>query len=510
MAALLLGEYESDVDRFDAFRQHYCRHIEGRLAQQRAPITMDGGRDGWQYEDWRLALLLDRATGLRIFNDVTFMRAKKHAKSLDSATIAFYCTGPWDGEGGPQGIFAAGSEKQAGVVGRVAHNMVHPDSPYHSPLLSNHFRALRGKIHCRENGGLIQVISSRADDVEGAGPHFASIDEYAVHKSPELRDNIQTAMIAREQPLMFTISTVGNDMTRPLYGLERSARDWPIVEQLTPYKRVCIDLEAGRLLIKYGLEEGADVDIEDPAVLKGVNVASWITVERLIKQLKATDREAEFRRKHLNQWVDASGEGVPEHLWDAAAVAGLTIPNGTPVTVGIDIAYRNDWLAVVVAGRVGDEIRFEHHLVKPPEADNEEIDVAGTLDDIVINDICRRLRVTKLRLDPALAVETWQRWTQRGLPVEEFYQYDSKMAPASKRFLSELKRGSLRHDGDKTYRWHVLNAVIRELSGDRFRYDKPRDESQKIDGLIATLMALDALLTEPPRTRLPSNGLMTL
>ena len=84
------------------------------------------------------------------------------------------------------------------------------------------------------------------------------------------------------------------------------------------------------------------------------------------------------------------------------------------------------------------------------------------------------------------------------------------MAPASKRFLSELKRGSLRHDGDKTYRWHVLNAVIRELSGDRFRYDKPRDDSQKIDGLIATLMALDALLTEPPRTRLPSNGLMSL
>ncbi len=504
--ARLLDRYPSDVDRFDDFRRHYCRHVEGPLALQRAPVEMEQ----WQYDDWRLALLLDPLTGLRLFNEVTFMRPKKHAKSLDSATLAFYCVGPWDGEGGPQGIFAAGSEKQAGVVGRVAHNMVHPDEPFHSPLLSNHFRALRGKIICKETGGLIQVISSRADDVEGAGPHFASVDEYAVHKDPELRDNIQTAMIAREQPMLFTISTVGNDMTRPLYALERDARDWPIVEQVTPYKIVCVDLEAGRLLIKYGLQEGSKADIEDPAVLKGVNVASWVTLERLVKQLKASDREASFRRKHLNQWVDTGGEGVPVALWDAAARPGIRIPDGTRVAVGIDIAYRNDWLAVVVAGRVDGEIVFEHHLVKPPDAADEEIDVAGTLDDIVLGDIAKRLQMTKIRFDPAKAVETWQRWVQRGLPVEEFYQYDSKMGPASARFLSELKRGSLRHDGDRTYRWHVLNAIIKELSGDRFRYDKPRDETLKIDGLIATLMACDALLTEPPPSTLPAGGLIAL
>ena len=66
--------------------------------------------------------------------------------------------------------------------------------------------------------------------------------------------------------------------------------------------------------------------------------------------------------------------------------------------------------------------------------------------------------------------------------------------------LQSLKDGRLRHDGDPLLRWQANNAVIiRNRKGD-IMFDK-RDSDDKIDGLVASVMALRRCMVAPRRVR---------
>lgn len=478
------GVVETDGPRFAAFAKKYGRHIKGGLAGTGVVF------EPWMLEDICLALAIDPKTGLRIYRDVVFSWPKKHAKSLIAALLGFYLVGPFEGENGPEGYALAGSKDQARVVHNVARLMADPKSPSHSPLLADLFKVTRDSITCARNDGFWRVVAHNSDMVEGSNPNFASCDEYAVHPDSELRDNIYTAMIAREQPLLFTISTVGNDTGKPLYKLEHDSRILKEVYKPNPYKIVAHDKDGGYLFIKYGLDENSDADIEDPAVLKGVNVASWITEPALKMLLHSTSmREVSFRRKHMNQWSSTGEDGIDSEKWDACE-SDLKLEPGQQVTVGIDAGVTDDWSALVVAGKVKDRVVIEQYLWQPPE--QGQLDLHSTI-DVKLMEVMAKYQVLNIACDRFFITTMMQTWLQRGWPVEDFPQWPSHMCPASVVLFNTINDKVLAHDGDSDMRTHILNAIIEETNRG-WRFNRREDRERKIDGLVAALMAVSRLL----------------
>jgi phage terminase large subunit-like protein len=335
------------------------------------------------------------------------------------------------------------------------------------------------------------------------------VDEYAIHRSAELRNNLYTGMVNREQGLMFTISTVGADMSRPMYALEQEAMRLDDVEKPTPYLTIAKDPAAGFLFVRHGLSEGSDADIEDPAVLNGCNPASWVTAEALRRQLRSPNmREEDFRRKHLNQWVpNTGGAGLPMELWDQGTTDD-TLEPGQTVVLGVDIGYRSDWSAIVAAGKRPDgKVILEAHLFEPPPGDGEELDI-GVVKECV-DDLVAKYQVSAVVIDPMYMLETRQAWGVRGLNVVEFQQYPSRMSAAALTFYEALRQGRILHADDPVFRWHVGNARMKDT--DRgFVFDKGPDPAQKVDGLVAAVLALHVLLADQSASVYNERGFLSL
>ncbi len=508
-----MSEPPSDFHRLEKFARKYCRHVKGPLAGQ--PVEFEE----WQREDWTLALELDPDTGLRVFRDVVMSRPKKHSKSLDTACVGLFMLSEFEAENGPEGYSAAGTKDQARMVLGPAQWMLDPNKKAYSPgLVDLGFSKFRNEVHNGRTDGVWSVIPHDADNIEGVNPSFVSVDEYAVHKTTTLRDNLATAMVMREQPFMLTISTKGDRAGEhvPFYKLEQEAMAMPTFRQVGPYKWIAEDRESGFLFINYGLPEDASVDIEDPAVWNAVNPASWVTEKALRQTLRSVSTtETAFRRKHLNQWVAAGQEtGIQPDVWDACCDPELVEhlrQSGAPVCVGVDLGFTDDWAAVTAAGWVGDRIAVDARLFEPPEGAGLELDIEATVGKAV-DEMARQYRIRNLAADEYGAKHLMQQWARRGLPVEGFPQNPSHMCPASVDLLTVLTKRQLAHDGNRNLRAHALNAVRLDVGQRGWMFGKPRtaggskDRGQKIDGLVATLVAVSRLLARE-RQKAPGKGL---
>lgn len=489
----LLG-LPSDVDRFAAFCAERIPHVKGSYANRREYLNLEQH----QLDDWGLALSLDK-TGLRVFHDFVKVVPKKNGKSLEAGAAGFFMLGPTDAEMGAEGYAAAGDREQAKVVHNVAKLMIDPQSPTHNPQLAAEWRKRRDVL-LGPNNATWMVIPHNADGIEGCFPHFISCDEYAVHKTPSLRNNLRSGRMGREQPFCLTISTAGNDKNRPLYALEQDLLKLPNVERVTPYKTIAWSLETRTLYIRYGLDENDTTsDLEDPDVIRGCNPSSNVTLDVIQGRLAdPTLDEDDVRIKNFNQWRQIAGaRAIPMKWWDECAEPGLEIEQGAPVVIGIDVGLTDDTTAVVWACRMPDEtVHIGQRIFTPPEGEGEELDLEEV--QLFVDELLAKYRVLAIAVDPAYMTDTRQAWIKRGLPVVDAKQYPSLQSAQSMTLFATLKTRQLRHDGDAQMRSHADNA--RKKPTDRgFRFVRPNDDhSKKIDGVIAASIAVHALLATAP------------
>jgi phage terminase large subunit-like protein len=117
-----------------------------------------------------------------------------------------------DGEYGAEVYSGATTEKQAWEVFRPAKLMAQ-----RKPDLCEYFGVeVNAKhIYIEADGSRFEPLIGNPGD--GASPSCAIVDEYHEHQNSDLFDTMQTGMGAREQPLMFTITTAGSNMAGPCY-----------------------------------------------------------------------------------------------------------------------------------------------------------------------------------------------------------------------------------------------------------------------------------------------------
>lgn len=474
-------------------------HIKGKWAREGRLIEL---------EDWQCFIIttvfgwVHNVTRLRRFKEGYVEVPRKNAKSTLSSGLALYMLSA-DGEQGAEVYSAATTRDQARIVFDDSKAMAErtPDLRTYLGVV-----VLQHSITVAATSSKYTPLAAEGSTLDGLNVHFAVIDELHAHKTRAVYDVIDTARGAREQSLLWNITTAGTDRSGICY--ERRTHATKVLERV-------ID-DPALFGIIYTIDEA-----DDPFV-----PASWAKANPnwgksvLEDDMVAAARKAEampsalsnFLTKRLNVWVNGESAWMDMRAWERCAQPGLTladVPRDTPVWMGLDLAQKRDFAALVAVFPQNDKwhvcTRLYLNELAVQESGNAHLsgwarqgyvqvtDGDVTDFDVVAEDlrsICRDHDVQEIAFDPALSMYFATKLIEEGLPLVEITQRALFFTPPLIQVENLVHEGKLVHDANPVMNWMVSNLVVKVSKFNELRAPTKERPENKIDGPIAMLMAL--------------------
>jgi len=499
---LEIGKFTFDADKAN----RACRFIE-LLNHTKGEWSKRG--EQIRLEPWQSFLVASifgwlKQDGSRRFRRVLVLVPRKNGKSALAAGIALYMLVA-DNEAGAEVYSGATTEKQAWEVFRPAQIMARKN-----PQLLEHFGLeINAKsLFVPETGSRFEPVIGNPGD--GASPSCSIVDEYHEHKTDALLDTMETGMGARTQPLSFIITTAGDNLGGPCYALQIDAQR--ILE-----KHVEND---GFFALIYGTDPEDDWTTE--AALRkanpnyGISVGGDFLAAKQAEARETARKQGTFKTKHLNMWVGARDAYFNVQKWSECAKRDLRLEDfeGQPCFIGMDLASKVDIAALEILFPLDDGsfARFGRYYL--PEArledgendhyrgwaidgwltvtDGEIIDFKQIRDDIL--DFAVRFDVSEIAYDPHQATMLVTDLMEQGLRCIEVRPSVLNFSDPMKTLDGFIRAGKIRHAGDPVMSWMVSNVVASEDAKENVYPRKNRNED-KIDGVVALLMALNRTLS---------------
>jgi phage terminase large subunit-like protein len=293
--------------------------------------------------------------------------------------------------------------------------------------------------------------------------------------------------------------------------------------------RAGLRVDPSFLSVYYGAPEGADW--KDRATWHLANPAlsgpdAFLSLDNLEAEFRMAEalpsREAAFKQLYLNQWMQHENRWIDLGKWDASAGHVTTEADtaGRVAFGGLDVAVVNDLMVVAYAlpcpsteGAFDLFVRCylpagtlaSHHnqaLYQQYERAGYLTVVPGDVIDhgIVEADILRdaqRMTLRALNIDARFQGAQLLRSLQdKGLTVTEMPQTHAAYAEPMREFERLLQAGKLHHGGHPILRWMAENVIVKVDGNGDMRPDRARSR-EKIDGVVAAVMALDAAIRQP-------------
>ncbi len=193
------GEFHFDYDianRHTTFIEKFCKLPTGKLG---TPLQLE------LFQKARLQAIFGFVddNDLRQYNEVLIIEGRKNGKTTETAAVELDMLVN-DKEGSPQIYNVATMLDQAKLGFNAANKM-----RVQSPLLKKHIRKRAADLYCEFNMGFIKALASNANSLDGLDTHCGVIDELAAIKNRDIYDLVKQSMGARQQPLLFCITTNG-------------------------------------------------------------------------------------------------------------------------------------------------------------------------------------------------------------------------------------------------------------------------------------------------------------
>ena len=465
--------------------------------------------------DWQEQIIRDvfgtiKSNGYRQFNTAYVEIPKKMGKSELAAAVALLLT-CGDGEERAEVYGCAADRNQASIVFNVAADMVRL-----CPALSKRVKILdsQKRLIYLPTGSIYQVLSADVSNKHGFNTHGVVFDELHTQPNRKLFDVMTKGSgDARMQPLYFLITTAGNDTNSICYEIHQKAQDLLDGRKNDPTFYPVI----------YGADE-AD-NWTDPKVWKKANPSLGITVG--IDKVRAACESAKqnpaeensFRQLRLNQWVKQAIRWMPMDRWDKCSFT--TDPDSLAGRVcygGLDLSSTTDITAFVLVFPPEEE--DDKFIILPyfwmPE---ENIDLRVRRDHVpydiwekqgylkttdgnvvhygfieaFIEKLGEKYNIREIAFDRWGAVQMVQNLEGMGFVVVPFGQGFKDMSPPTKELMKLTLEVKLAHGGHPVLRWMMDNIFIRTDPAGNIKPDKEKS-TEKIDGAVATIMALDRAL----------------
>lgn len=465
--------------------------------------------------DWQEQIIRDvfgtiKSNGYRQFNTAYVEIPKKMGKSELAAAVALLLT-CGDGEERAEVYGCAADRNQASIVFNVAADMVRL-----CPALSKRVKILdsQKRLIYLPTGSIYQVLSADVSNKHGFNTHGVVFDELHTQPNRKLFDVMTKGSgDARMQPLYFLITTAGNDTNSICYEIHQKAQDLLDGRKNDPTFYPVI----------YGADE-AD-DWTDPKVWKKANPSLGITVgiDKVWTACESAKQnpaeENSFRQLRLNQWVKQAIRWMPMDRWDKCSFT--TDPDSLAGRVcygGLDLSSTTDITAFVLVFPPEEE--DDKFIILPyfwmPE---ENIDLRVRRDHVpydiwekqgylkttdgnvvhygfieaFIEKLGEKYNIREIAFDRWGAVQMVQNLEGMGFVVVPFGQGFKDMSPPTKELMKLTLEEKLAHGGHPVLRWMMDNIFIRTDPAGNIKPDKEKS-TEKIDGAVATIMALDRAL----------------
>lgn len=513
---------KSAADYAVAFIENLC-HTKGTWAGKLFELI-----------DWQEQIIRDlfgtlKPNGYRQFNTAYIEIPKKQGKSELAAAVALLLT-CGDGEERAEVYGCAADRQQAAIVFDVAADMVRM-----CPALSKRVKILASqkRLIYTPTNSFYQVLSAEAYSKHGFNIHGVVFDELHTQPNRKLFDVMTKGSgDARMQPLYFLITTAGTDTHSICYETHQKAKDIIEGRKIDPTFYPVI----------YGADESDDWT--NPKVWKKANPSLDITVG--IDKVKAACESAKqnpgeenaFRQLRLNQWVKQAVRWMPMEKWDKCAFSvdedelegrvcygGLDLSSTTDITAFVlvfppslggasSVPRLGDGFATSCCPPLDEDDKYiilpyfwipEDNLTLRVNRDHVPYDVwerqgflQTTEGNVVhygfiekfIERLGERFNIREIAFDRWGAVQMVQNLEGMGFTVVPFGQGFKDMSPPTKELMKLVLEQKIAHGGHPVLRWNMDNIYIRTDPAGNIKADKEKS-TEKIDGAVATIMALD-------------------
>lgn len=478
-------------------------HVKGELANRRELILL---------EPWQIFIVSNLfgwvdIDGKRRYRYAYVEVPRKNAKSTLAAGIGLYMCFA-DGEMGAEVYSAATTRDQARVVFETAQGMVRKRPDMQKAL---GIEVTAHAVSSIESASTFKAVSrDYGGNLDGLNIHCAVIDELHAHKSNDTYEVMATGMGAREQPLLFAITTAGYILDGVCY------------ENRTLVVKVLAGLESHDRYfgIIYTIDDGDDW--QDPVSWRKANPNYNVSVYKESLQAEferariSPEAQSDFLTKHLCIWVSARSGWLNMQDYDDAADTSLKPRQfiADPCFIGLDLASKLDLAAKtkLFIRNVDDESHyyyFTDYYINRAQLDNPNnpnqkryiewerqgwltvtdgniTDFAQIERDIIEDSIT--FNVQEAGYDPFNATYIAMRLNEQGINMVEVKQRKEFLSEPMKWIQALLSGGRLHHDGNPISRWCMGNVTVKpDANGNLF----PRKESDenKIDGAVAKIIA---------------------
>lgn len=497
-------------------------------------VFVEGEKAGqpFELEEWQQAIIGNlfgwkRYDGNRRYRTAYIEIPRKNGKTPFCAGLVDYVAFE-DNEPGGQYYSAAAEKEQAALVYTHAKEMIKKNPTLESSCQI--FKAQKSIEFHDEDGCIVghyRSLSADADTKHGLNAHLIIVDELHVQKNRELIDTLDTSTASRRQPLLIHITTAGFDKKTICYEIYTQAcrvRDndgaddqefLPVIyEAVEPTKTTKGD------------------DWTDREVWKRVNPNYGVSVkpDYLEKAFKKAQQipayENTFKRLHLNIWTEQETRWLQMEHWNACPDIDITedILVGQPCYAGLDLSSRKDISSLVLLFDLpGELIHIKPFFWAPRDCarKREKTDrvpyltwakqglitlTEGNVIDYhrvceTLLQVMGRYDFQQMGFDRVFFDGIKMILDDHGVPIDklvEFGQGYLSMSGPTKEFETMVMSKRFVHCNHPVMDWMVGNAAVEMDAAGNIKPSK-KLAREKIDGVVAAIMALGLKMTVPPK-----------
>lgn len=445
--------------------------------------------------------------------------ARKNGKSTFAAAIGLFLL-LMDDEPGAEIYTAATKMDQAKIIHKEATRMV------------NASRALRdyfgvgchvNNIHVDSTNSLFEPLGADAKTLDGLNPSAAMIDELQAHRDSSIWDIIRSAIGSRLQPLMFAITTAGFNMQSFCY----EQRDYAV----KVLEGIIDDDSLFAIIFTLDRDDSGELldDWKDETCWEKANPNLGVSVsvedmrDMCKEAIESPTKKNNFLVKKLDVWTTQTVTWINIEKWNACnEIVDRRLLIGKPCFKGIDLATNTDIAADVNLfpwddGKYVVDCKFyipkENAIARQKKdgvpyvkwaeqgfitmTDGDVIDYA-TIQAGIFEDV-KNYCVETIAYDPHQFEALRQQLIREGLDEElmiSFNQGFSCMSPPMNELEKLYLAGKLIHNKNPVLTWMASN--VQAKMGDVPGYKRPdkKKSTEKIDGIVALLMALGVAITQ--------------
>ena len=502
------------------FFSECLKHVKGAKAGE--PFDL---------ESWQQAIVANLygwkdKNGLRRYRECLIFVPKKNGKTTLCAGIILLMMFT-DHEPGAEMYSAAAYHDQASLVYEHVRGMVGAEEEFQKRVKI--YAASKAIVYDRE-GTSYKVISAEASTKDGYNSHLVILDELQAQPNRRLVDALITSTGARRQPLIIHATT--SDYERPSICNEKHdyasrVRDGQIKDPAF-------------LPVIYEVAEKDREKWQSPRIWKQANpnLGISISMEYLTRECKRAQEqpiyENTFKRYHLNIRTEQAERWLQMATWDECigAVDEAELA-GKECFGGLDLASTKDIAAFVLAFPMGKGYKLICRFWIPREnaeirerrdkvpyltwarqgliklTEGRQIDY-----DVIHNDIIElgeTFNIREIAFDRWNAAQISTQLINDGFEVISFGQGYASLSSPTKEMEGLILSGNLHHGGHKVLRWMAANVAVETDGAENIKPNRKKS-SEKIDGIMATIMAIGRgmIRSDSPGSVYEQRGMLVL